>query len=639
MKINILEIYYKNIREMKELVIDLTGPDGPSPISLIQMPNGVGKTTTMELIRYCLDKGAEELDEKKILSFKPPRTEVKNGEFRIKLSVDGQTRLVTIRFDYENPSVKYLTTTTEKGGVVDGLELGQEIAPWLRDRNFVRLFVFDGELAGELLSSESTSAEEAINSLYHLDNLRDLYVPNGTIDRISLERMTGISTDVQTDQGKKALTTKLRKALSCQKELSKTKASHERKLSNLRSQINKANEKRDLLREQDERLIKQYEKLQGQDQVLENKIVETTDRLLKAMRVPNNLSEEISSRLGLLASQMGKLKLPKTQSKEFFEELSECPECICGRPIGKKESQTIKKKAQDFLTEDNIGEINAIKTSIKSLPERENIGALVEGIKKLNRERKMNERELLKLDRQTKSREIIAKLNERIAKLDIKESEEASLLAVLNENRKEEQEALGLTWDVNIDMCAKKIIEWQHQLAEATNTVDFMNKANVLKNILEQINEESLVRLKKNILTKTNKRIEEILGSKDIAISEIGSCLSLSDRTGVSEGQKLSIAYAFLSTLFHESPNELPFIVDTPAAPLDLKVRREVAKILPSLFGQIVVFITSGERDGFADRYYARKKSDCLFLTVRKVKNNVCLEEDLDFFKNFQSED
>jgi hypothetical protein len=638
MKINILEMQYKNIREMKDLAIDLTDNGVPRHVSLVQMPNGVGKTTTMELIRYCLDKGAADLNEKKILSFKPPKTEARNGEFRIKLSVDDQIRFVTIRFDYENPSVKYFTTTTEKGGIVEGLDLGQEIEPWLKNKNFVRLFVFDGELAGELLSSESTSAEEAINSLYHLDNLRDLYAPDGIIDRISLERMTGASTEVQTDQGKKALRTKLRNAMSCMKTLEKEKETRERKLEILRSQIRKDKDKRDHLREEDEHLIKEYEKLKAQDKILENSIVEATERLLNAMRFPHNLSEAISEKLGVLATQMGKLKLPKTQSMEFFEELSECPECICGRPIGNKEKQAIKEKAKDYLTEDNIGEINAIKSSIKSLPEREDLRALLESIKKLNRDRKLNERELLKLDRQTKSKEIIGKLNDRIAQLGIKESEEAGYVAILIENRKEEQEELGLTWEVNIDLCGKKIKEWQTQLAEATNTVDFMNRATVLKKILEQVNEKSLVRLKKNILAKTNEKIERILGSKDIAISEIGSFLYLSDRSGVSEGQKLSIAYAFLSTLFSQSPHELPFIVDTPAAPLDLSVRREVAQILPNLFTQIVVFITSGERDGFADRFYSQK-GDCLFLTVRKYKGDVCLEKDLDFFRGFQSED
>jgi hypothetical protein len=116
--------------------------------------------------------------------------------------------------------------------------------------------------------------------------------------------------------------------------------------------------------------------------------------------------------------------------------------------------------------------------------------------------------------------------------------------------------------------------------------------------------------------------------------------LYLKDRTGVSEGQKLSIAYAFLSTLFHESSHKIPFVVDTPAAPLDLEVRREVSKTIPSLFSQIVIFIISPERDGFADRFYC-DKDGCKFITIRKnrEKGVVELEENLEYFKNFQSED
>ena len=69
----------------------------------------------------------------------------------------------------------------------------------------------------------------------------------------------------------------------------------------------------------------------------------------------------------------------------------------------------------------------------------------------------------------------------------------------------------------------------------------------------------------------------------------------------------------------------------------DLSVRREVAEMLPHLFKQIVVFITSSERKGFADQYYDQLK-ECNFLTVSKQKDNVRLVNDLDFFKNFQSE-
>lgn len=344
MRINIHEIYYKNIREMKDLAIDLCDSGTPKPISLIQMPNGVGKTTTMELIRYCLDGSAADLNERKILSFKPPGTDVKNGEFRAKFSVDEKVRFVTIKFDYENTSVKYTTSkTSEKGGgETKGWNLGREIEPWLKDKEFVRLFVFDGELAGELLSSESTSAEAAINALYLLNTLRDLFEEGSGIDRILNEMITG---GVQTNQALKALKTKLDRALVIKRKMVSEKDAWTRELATVRINIRRAEEKIGLIRKESEQLIRKYEKIKAQNELLESHILEKTEDLLKALRFPHNLSDGIFGKLRTLATQMGKLKLPKTQSMEFFEELSESPECICGRPIGDKEKMVIKEKA------------------------------------------------------------------------------------------------------------------------------------------------------------------------------------------------------------------------------------------------------------------------------------------------------
>ena len=370
MKINILEIHYENIREMKNLTINFCDNSGKTKhVSLIQMPNGTGKTTTMELIRYCFNKGADELKDYDILSFKPPHDpEAKYGRFQLKLSIDGKIKVVTLRLDYETGSATYTTSSRETGGEVLGLKLGSEMEAWL-GKNFVRLFVFDGELAGRLLSSQSTSAVEAINTLYHLDNLLQLYDDGGAIDKILTQRMDG----VKTTQGKRALDTKLNNAIQHKNKLVSEKESLDRQIETLRAQIFKAKQQIDTYRKKDEALIEEYTRLTDQGTRLDDQIVDTTEKLLSTMRFPNNLSEEISQQLITLAGQMAKLKLPKTQSKEFFEELAECPECVCKRPIGEKEKAAIREKAQEYLTEDNISEINAIKANIKSIGERQRL--------------------------------------------------------------------------------------------------------------------------------------------------------------------------------------------------------------------------------------------------------------------------
>ena len=637
MKLSLHEIQYSNIREMKDLTINLCHSEKPRHISLIQMPNGIGKTTTMELIRYCLDGTATDLNAEKILSFRPPGSDASKGLFRLKLSVDGELKIVSIKFDYKKPSITYTTSkaSVTGGGESTGLHLGREIEPWLKDKDFVRLFVFDGELAGKLLSSASTSAEEAINSLYLLNSLRDLFSEGGEIDELINQKITG---GVQTDQGIASLETKLRNATDCLHELNKRKDEIETQLTGLQNEIGKAENQIDEYRKKNEQLIIKYEELKHQNILLEDDITDDTELLLEKLRFPYNISDNVRNKMKKLAEQMGKLKLPKTQSIEFFNELAECSICVCDRPIGEKEKEAIKRRASEFLTEDSIGEINAIKTAIRELPEREDLDLLIKSIKNNNRKKKLNERNILTLDRKTQDKAKIQELRQKIDGWKIAENNCLEMLNVLKENRKEEQETIGLEWKDNIDLCEKRIKTLQDKLAQATNTVDFKNKALFLKEIIKEIHQESLVRLKMNILHKTNQRIERLLKNKELKISKIGTYLHLQDRMGASEGQKLSIAYAFLSTLFSESPHKLPFIVDTPAAPLDLDRRREVAGTIPDLFDQIVVFITSGERDGFADRFYGATK-DCLFCTISKNQGEIEQNNSQSFFKEFQSEE
>jgi wobble nucleotide-excising tRNase len=139
---------------------------------------------------------------------------------------------------------------------------------------------------------------------------------------------------------------------------------------------------------------------------------------------------------------------------------------------------------------------------------------------------------------------------------------------------------------------------------------------------------------------KSNKRIEELLGNDEIRIHKIDQCIMIDKKEGVSQGQSLAVAYAFLATLFEDSSHKVPFVIDSPAGSLDLEVRREVSNLIPQLFPQLVVFILSSERDGFVDGL-AEKYDDIQYYTIFKdpsVKGGVLLDNNVDFFMNFHSE-
>ena len=87
-------------------------------------------------------------------------------------------------------------------------------------------------------------------------------------------------------------------------------------------------------------------------------------------------------------------------------------------------------------------------------------------------------------------------------------------------------------------------------------------------------------------------------------------------KSGGSAGETLSVAYAFLSTLFSRQDYQLPFVVDSPAGPLDHPKRSAVAALIPNLAGQFVAFVISTERDGFQDKLDDACKGKIQYVTL-----------------------
>jgi DNA sulfur modification protein DndD len=102
----------------------------------------------------------------------------------------------------------------------------------------------------------------------------------------------------------------------------------------------------------------------------------------------------------------------------------------------------------------------------------------------------------------------------------------------------------------------------------------------------------------------------------NILIERIESCLVLHGQEGGSVGETLSVAYAFLATLFHRSDHQLPFVVDSPAGSIDLAVRPKIAELIPKLSGQFIAFTISSERQGFVQRLKLASDSTVEFLTL-----------------------
>lgn len=156
-----------------DMSISLLDGETPAHISLIQMPNGTAKTTTLILIRAALTGEAEQWNSEEVISFRRAGESHSEGTFILRLKIDGKPLTFELNFGFEDNKVSYYTTYSSLGGRVWGWQPPNNIRRFL-DRKLVQLFVFDGELAKDLLDYRKTAASKAIDALFQLYLLEEI---------------------------------------------------------------------------------------------------------------------------------------------------------------------------------------------------------------------------------------------------------------------------------------------------------------------------------------------------------------------------------------------------------------------------------------------------------------------------------
>lgn len=634
MNLKILNWKYKNVRGVDNLEISLEKDlNIPHKINLIMMPNGYGKTTTQSLLRAIFDGTAVDWDIDKVIGFKPPNSCELLGEFIVTLLIDGCVYIIKLKLNYSTGIAIYQTTRVGDQG---GLEYGHKLPAVLKSaftKEFVKRFVFDGELAKEIIGNKSFEAERTIRYLYQLNRLGEM---RHRIKAIVEEKQKNMEkTKAKTGIGVTRLKSEKESILKTLKKLK-----NEKSLLEVKNDTNK-NDLSNTIKEisehikSDNTLREQAENLESEKNRVEISIFDISQSVLNNLRNPFLLSSTMGNKLISLSSKMQTLKLPRTMSRQFFEELANHDNCVCGRPIGLNEKNVILEKSEDFLGEDQIGVINAIKSSIKGRSFTEELG---EEIKELNsliiqRNTIKSDWDRLQNKRADAGDVELQNLEVKKNKLEVEIDQATERLRILTTREKYEKEQLD--FEQNIPLCEEELAKIDAKISEATDTVNLVNSSEKLKEILINIESETIQKLKERIKEETNEKLATIIQAEHIEVEEIKGYLKLAGKSGASEGQSLAIAYSFLGSMFETSSHDLPFIVDSPAGSLDLSVRRQVSKTIPFLFDQLIVFITSGEREGFTDYFYTIK-DDVHFLTIKKENDCTACFEGIELFSSFQ---
>jgi hypothetical protein len=167
-----------------------------------------------------------------------------------------------------------------------------------------------------------------------------------------------------------------------------------------------------------------------------------------------------------------------------------------------------------------------------------------------------------------------------------------------------------------IVVIADRIKVAEDKLAEIKGTIKLRDKRDVLTGILNDAHERAYALINAEICSDANERITELMPHNRILIARVERSLILEGQEGGSAGETLSIAYAFLATLFNRSDHELPFIVDSPAGPIDLAIRPRIAELIPKLTDQFIAFTISSEREGFVPKLKQSTADEVQFITL-----------------------
>ena len=621
----------------------------PYHVSLIQMPNGTGKTTTLELLRLALSGGATSCSTQYIKEFAKSQESAEPGVMEVRLLIDKKPITFIMSFDFLQGKAEY--KTTYKSGQSSGFVPPQEIKKFLNP-DFINYFILDGELAELLLKDDRAAAQDVIDALFQVDSLKKI---GKRIEDYWTLKANTVTT--RTEQGltrQKNLVTEIKQRLAYLEKICKA---IDEKINKLNTQL--INRKADHQTAIENNRLKNEALLNAQSSfhTAEKEQINSTTKLLTACQSPQNLTVIFAKSIRSLKLGLDRVKLPEAAAREFFEELCSEPECICGRAIDEEIAKTIKIKSAQYLGSDDMSLLNSLKTAIEEAVDKEkpekHRKQLLDDVKNLTEKvRAVNIAKTLLDELNRKASEIDPKVKEAQDEIErlTRELKESELIREQFDSEESSSQIANIT---GLNVLRNKLKENEVYLAEITGTLSIKNKTEKLNTILLASYERATKIISTELVEETNNNLKKWLPNNKLEVASIHGHLKLKGKKQGSVGENLSVAYGFLSTLFNRTNHSLPFIVDSPAGALDFDVRPSIGSTIPKLTSQFVTFTISSEREGFIAGGIDTATKDIQYITIfrrsiekyklaaDKIKNKVITDDgiivdDKDFYQKFQ---
>ena len=632
----------------------------PLPITLIQMPNGTGKTTTLSLLRAALSGAAAKgaWDRSQVGKFQKRDAPSSDGTFELRLLLNEKRVTIIMEFDFENGRVYYKTTRGK--GQVEGFDPPREFRRFMNE-DFVKFYVFDGELADNILSREHTDAQKAVESLFqtqllgHMNNKVCTYWNDQTKD-VTAKDQKGYTR-------RKNSLDKWRARLA---ELEKQKGKYEDKLAGVQKDLRRQQDRYNSEIKKETERAERIDTAETTANTLSNKVAANAQGVLDGIRDPHALSPVFATAMYELKQGLDRVKLPESAAREFFEELVDEEHCICGRSIDDEIKDAIRERARRYLGSDDVALLNNMKGAIDDAvgqSRRSASDALSEDIELLaalmGKELKAkNELDELRHEAEQSDPDIMRAKEEIEHLTGEQKSLQDKLKRFDGKDAKVKLDRIGTITDLDsifsIETIKEGVSMLEDQVAEITNTLNLRRKRDILDKIIRKAHVKAREHITSEIKDNANERIATLMPDNLIRIEKIDHCIILKGQSSGSAGENLSIGYAFLATLFNRwGEHQLPFVVDSPANPIDYEIRPKIGQLAPRLTEQFIAFVISSERAQFLPSLENASKKEIKYITLfrkgashheeKAEKNSGCIKTedgyqivDKEFFGDFQ---
>jgi DNA sulfur modification protein DndD len=600
------------------------------PIVLIQMPNGTGKTTTLDLLRAAMTGEARYWDEATVKDLSRAHSNNAKGRFELRLAVDNVPLTFELKINLLDGRIEYQTTSPSIGGIEHDWKPPVEIRRFLR-KEFINLFIFNGELAKELMNPEESAAEDSIDALCQLDLLD------------SIDQKVNDHWERETKKGGP----KSKQGLNAARKMVSNLGA---KLKDQNINLKKSNARIAKFVVDIEKIEKQIDSSFSAHQDMQNEVINARDKedklrlavsalsseLMSNLRHPEKLHHAFATGLNHLRKELDDLRLPESTSRQFFDELVKEPICVCGRPLNEECRKAIGEHAAKYLDEDISGFLNSLKSDIEKFVGSTNFADEPTVVQSGNLLGEATDNwHAARTLRENLEKELILGGGDKVKQLAEELGILKSELETWEETRDDIQDINFIERDVDdlpesIPLLEKELREAKHKVDEISGTVELGEKTGLISEIVNRSKKIARDAIRDSIRSDCNKRLEKILENDPIQIENIGRSISLRGQRAASEGQTLSVGYTFLTSVLDRGEHVFPLVVDSPAIPIDIRVRRQVAELIPKLCDQFIGFTITSEREGFVPALHQASMGNIKYLTVfRRTKGNEILERKL----------